>query len=738
MNMSKLSDEYYERNCFLKTETVPTQSVMKKRMTPALAKVYFNSMRPKLKVLAGLAPPMKGGGNDWFIPPEELLKGRVVMKPMKKEFLSKLGFDGIAHFGEKIVADHNRRMAEYKKKKLQESDEYWKNTIDAKCRQEKEECEMNAARENTKKIELAFHQYCFMYSTSLTKLEDLLFTAAIRDIKRVKAEALQYMRTRYETMLKQQATTLYDYYTERLMNEKDRLKSEFIRNLEEARTNLGHQIHDINVEKHLAIEKLRNLLECQNLACQVYVALKEREVCAKEIQELKQIHTKETRRLKEQMAVKDFEIQLAREKEQKRLEFQNIWYKKICEVVKKFQLFVSYSLKELPEYADFFINTEKLLLMQFNEIVESPVECGNIFECEKQSSFHTPIPQPHPYFLFCDKSYKPNIDQNLCPKHCTSSASQLPVIVVNKRCIYAACDTFEMFTDKVIRYMHGKRGDDSDFADYRDYRYSVPVKCTQSDQIHELKLESSLLQLLQNEWTNVRKLSLECCKCKIPYCFCSRLDASPLPNNPEPSTVSSQTLKSLPSGNKIVLRSVELEHERQPKWESFMEYVKSKKCKCSKMAKKHLQEHLPPYMRQMSIYEAPDLPNYEICDLDTLRKLVKRAQGKRTPPPEPEKPEPRTRDVETQYSDLNLEYLCTCLSDEEADNFLQTFIRESKLFDSNLTKTRCKVVSASLTPSYLGQETPSFATRRAYSLKDLLDESPKLEEIFRKKDCKFD
>ncbi|XP_053614831.1 uncharacterized protein LOC128677771 [Plodia interpunctella] len=734
--MARLSDEYYERKCFLKTGTVPTQTVMKQRMTPALAKVYFNSMRPKLKVLAGLAPPMKGGGSDWFVPPKELLKGRAVMKPMKKEYLSKLGFDGIAHFGEKIVEDHNRKKAEYRRKKLQENDDYWKNAIDAKCREEREECECMAALHNTNKIELAFHQFCFMYSTSLSNLDDLLFNAAIKDIKRVRAETLKHMQLLYEQMLKQQATTLYDFYEDKLFKEKERLKSQFLCDLEEARLQMSKELHDINVEKHLAIEKLRHLLECQNLACQVYVALKEREECAKEIEESKKKHKKEVKLLKDQIALKDFEIKLETEKAKKRKEFQNVWYKKICEVVKKFQLFVSYSLNELPEYADFFINTEKLLLLQFSEVMENP-DHESIFEFDKTQSFHTPIPRPHPYFLFCDRGYRPQVDQELCPKHCTSSASQFPVIVVNKRCIYAACDNFKMFSDKVTEYVSGKRGDDDDFEDDQDYTYTFPIKHTPSDQIQHLKLESSMLQLLQNEWVNVRKLPLQCCGCGVPYCFCSSMDAA-VPVEPKPSTPSSHTLESMSSGNKITTRIVELEHEREPKWESFMKYVKTKKCNCSKMVKKHLEEHLPPYMRQMSAYEAPDLPHYEMCDLETLKKMVKQARGKRTPPSASEPPEPRTRDVGIQFSDLNFDYLCTCLSEDEADKFLQVFIKGSQMYDSSLAQRQFRVMSGSLTPSYMDAPSPSFATRRAYSLRDLLDGSPELEMIFKKTDCKFD
>lgn len=722
--MFRLSDNFYQRKCYLKQNEVPTQSVMKNKMSPPLANVYFKSMIPKLKVLAGLEPPMRGGGSDWYVPPEDLLQGRAAMRPERNEYLKKLGFNGISYFGEKIVALHHKSMDEEKEKALLESDQTWKDNIETSCRQQWEDTSKESAKKNTEKIQSAFQEFTTLYTTSITKIETLMFEATVEEIKRIREEAFQKMTVRYQTYLKQQATMLYDRYTEKLNAEKARLKAKFIENLALTRTNIGAQLHDINVEKHVAIEKLRNLLECQNLACQVYVALKEREVCEKEMELSKHEHQKKAKALKETIAMKDFEIRLAKEKERKRQEFNQIWQKKVCEVVKKFQMFVSYCLNSLPDHADFFLNMEKLMMLQLDSALENP--CAESIFITDEDLFHTPIPRPHPFFLFCDKGYKPHLKQDLCPKHCTSSASQLPVVVVNKRCIYAACDNFEKFSDKIKQYIHGHRGDDKDFIDDHDYACNIPVTYTQSQQILELKLESSIMQILQKEHPNLKELQTECCICKIPYCFCSRLQATKMPSDVTVEPVKEDSIHSIPSGNKLETRKSELVLEREPKIESYIDFVETKKCKCARTAKKNLREHLPAYMRKMSIFEDPALPHYEPCSVATLKSLVRKAQRKRTPPIPVIVPS-RTKEVATQYSDQEFDILCTCFSMDEIERlFKDIFVANKPIDDLQLSSS-----------SDLHKEASSFATERALSLRQLLAGSPNLEEIFKKPDCDF-
>lgn len=734
--MFKLSEDYYLRKCYIKSEQVPTQSVMIKKMSAPLANVYFKSMSPKLKVLAGLEPPLKGGGNDWYIPPKSLLEeGRTVLKPLKKELLSKLSSEGICYFGEKLLQVYHERMEKQKKEVLFENDINWKKTIEIDCRKKWEDSSKEVEKRNTRAIEQAFQEFTALYMASINKIEILMFDAAVKEITKTNEETYQMMQNKYENFLKKQATRLYDKYTQKLLNEKCKLKNEFIDNVDHIHKSTADRVHDLNVEKHIAIEKLRNLLECQNLACQVYVALKEREECQKEIELSEYEHKKKIYALKEEIALKDFEIQLAIEKEKKRQEFQNIWKKKVCVVIKKFQQFVSYCLFALPGHADFFLDMEKLMLLQLNNVIEDP-SAASIFEHE-EPEFHTPVPRPHPFYLFCDKGYKPQLDQNLCPKHCTSSASQMPVIVVNKRCIYAACDNIEQFTNKVEQYIHGKRGDDADFKDEHFYGHDIPIKYTSTQQLLELKLESSLLQVLQQELPNVRKVPTECCVCKIPHCFCSPMHASKMSlDTPQPS-LSEMSEHSISFGNKIETRSVELMHEREPKWASYCKYIEPSRCKCGKTAKKHLREHLPPYMQNLSAYNAPELPHYETCSLVTLKRIVEKARGKLPTPPTIVKEESKTKEVGTQYSDQEFDSLCNCFSDEEVEKLLKQLVSGTKVFDSSNVGNKFKMVDGNLTPTFLTKDMDSFATARAFSLRNLINDAPQLEEIFIKEDCRY-
>lgn len=726
--MPKLNENYYLRKYYLKNEKVPTQSVIKDKMSPMLANVYFKSMTPKLKVLAGLEPPMKGGGSDWYLPPKDLLDGRAVMKPLHRKYLSKLGFSGIDYFGEKIVQDHKQQMEKEKQQLLLENDIRWKKSIEMGCHQQWDESSKEQSKENTAKIQQAFQEFTTLYMTSITKIESILSDAAPKQIERVKQEAFDKMSSNFETLLKKQATMLYDRYTNKLEKEKNKLKEEFISAIENLRTDMGSKLHDINLEKHVAIEKLRVLLQCHNLACQVYVALKEREECKKEMELSKHEHEKKMKVFAAKMKMQDIEIGLAKEKEKKQKEFVLVWQKKVCHVVKRFQEFVKYCLHTLPDHAEFFINMEKLMLLQLSETLENP-SVENIFILEEEP-IQTPVPKPHPFYLFCDKGYKAKVEADLCPKHCTSSASQFPVIVVNKKCIYSVCDNFYKFAENVNQVLERRRGSDDDFTDDHDYTYDIPIKCTSSDQLRELKLESSLMQLLQEEFPNHRDVQIECCVCKIPTCYCSPPKKTSNQKIVEPNELETRHRKDFVS--KTVPRSVELEHEREPKWDSYIEYVRPKRCHCSKRAKKDLKEHLPAYMRNMSTYNSPDLPFYETCTMDRLKKLVKRTHGQQSPIIVMEETESKTRNISTQCSDQEFEYLCTCYSEEEAEKLLKNLLKDINI-GQNITKF--KIMDDSLSSTQLQKSPRSFACDRARSLRHLLDDAPELEEIFMKENC---
>ncbi|CAH2089760.1 unnamed protein product [Euphydryas editha] len=726
--MPKLSENYYLRKYYLENEKVPTQSIMKDKMSPMLANVYFKLMTPKLKILAGLEPPMKGGGSDWYLPPKDLLDGRAVMKPLHRKYLSKLGFSGIDYFGEKIVQDHEQQMEEEKQQVLLENDIRWKKHIEISCREQWDESSKEQSKENTVKIQQAFQEFTTLYRTSITKIESILSDAAPKQIERLKKEAFDKMSLQYETLLKKQATMLYDRYTDKLENEKTKLKDEFISAIENLRTEMGNKLHDINLEKHVAVEKLRVLLQCQNLACQVYVALKEREECKKEMELSKHEHEKKMKVFAAKMKMQDFEIKLAKEKEKKKEEFLLVWQKKVCHVVKKFQEFVKYCLHTLPDHAEFFINMEKLMLLQLSETLENP-SVENIFILEEEP-FQSPVPKPHPFYLFCDKGYKAKVEADLCPKHCTSSASQFPVIVVNKKFIYSACDNFYKFAENVNQVLERRRGNDDDFIDDHDYIFDIPIKCTSSDQLRELKLESSLMQLLQEEFPNPRDVKIECCVCKIPTCYCDSPPKKQSYKFFETNELETWHRKDL--GPKKVPRSVLLDHEREPKWESYIEYILPKRCHCAKRAKKDLKEHLPAYMRNMSTYNRPDLPFYETCTLDRLKKLVKRTQGRNSPIIVAEKAESKTKNISTQYSDDEFEFLCTCFSDEEAEKLLKNLLKDTNIGQN---KAKFKIVEDSISSMQLQKSPRTFARDRARSLRHLLDDAPELEEIFMKEKC---
>ncbi|KAJ8717408.1 hypothetical protein PYW08_005807 [Mythimna loreyi] len=655
-----MSDNYRLRQYFLETQEVPSQSMMKKKMSEPLAALYFDSMTPNLKVIAGLEPLLKGGGGDWYAPPEELLKGRTVLKPLKKEYLSKLNYLGIEEICMKLLEHRRKSMKLEKNKMLSVNDKKWRRLIEDKCEQIFNDCAAKESIKNSLKIRAYCDEFASLYSVAITNVENVMFDATTSEINRIKNEAFQKMQDKYQTLVKNQATELYDIFTNRLEIEKLKIRGEFVETLARDREKLRDSLHDLNVEKHLNIEQGRQFWECRRLACQVYVALKEQEECKKDIELSDHIHKKKVKFLSAEIAKKEYEITGRGLKEKLQLEFESVWQKKVWHVLNYFRMYVSYCLSLMPDQADFFINMEKLMLLQLDEALENP-SAESIFEVKE--SYEGPSPGVHPFYLFCDKSRKkdePHLDRDLCPKRCTSSASQMPVIVVNKRCIYAACDNFEQFTDKVKQYIHGERGDDADFIDNHVYEYDVPVKYTPSQYLSELKLESSLLQLLRQEVTNTGDTTMLCSACKLPYCYCkNRATASDsFIKTENKQNVSRQTS----SWN--ISKTTREDHTREPRIETYLKSIKPKRCTCSKTSKKHLEDHLPVYMKKQGVFDGPaHLPNYETCSFDTLKKLVKTARGRIDSPIETKGPA-RTRDVATQYKDEQYEELCTCFSDD--------------------------------------------------------------------------
>ncbi|KAJ8718050.1 hypothetical protein PYW07_005980 [Mythimna separata] len=710
-------------------------------MSPALAAIYFESMTPKLKVLAGLEPRLEGGGNNWYAPPDELLNGRVVLKPVRKNILSKLSSEGIQTIGMSVFKRHRKEMDLEIEKSLLDSNTNWRNNIMTKTSQLWDDLAAAATRRNTEQIVKYYNKFDYLYRLSIAKIEILIHESAITEIKNVREAAIQEMKNKYETLLKQQATLLYDEYEKKLEEEKLRLKNDFIRNLEVNRTAMGNKIHDLNVDKHRAVETLRHSLQCQNLACGVYVALKEREESSREMEKLQRKQKKQVHIMTDTIYMKDFEIRLQRAKEKKREEFRFIWKKKVCLALKAFQKFVLYCLNMLPEHAEFFINMEKLMLLQLNETLDDP-DASSIIE-EESEQFHTPVPQPNTFYLFCDRGYKAQVERDLCPKHSgASTPSGLPVIIVNKRCLYAACDNFEQFGNKIREYLHGSRGDDADFKDDNIYEHFVPVKYGSSQQLLELKLESSLLQILQQELKNVQKdedkAIVKCHSCGLPWCHSCQDSLPPavtVDGVKEIKPASSSKTSSKVSRDKDG-SLVNLDHEREPSWNSFFKHVEPKMCSCGKTARKHLAENLPVYMKQKS-YGPPEIPGYEMCSIEELKTLVETARkdihrsvlvtGTGPVDTGPPVDDSRTKDACVQYSDPLVEEMCMCYSDDEFTKFMidmQLNVGPNTNFDT-------------MAPSFMSKRVSSFATSRVQSLRDLVTSLSELKFIFTKEDCDF-
>ncbi|XP_047031436.1 uncharacterized protein LOC124638507 [Helicoverpa zea] len=719
--MCNLSENYRLRECYLQRDEVPTQSAIRKSMGP-LADVFFNTLCPRRKVLVGLEPPLKGAGADWYLKPEDLLEGRAVLKPLKNKAVAKLNHEGIDKLGAKVFKKRCKDMERERESVLSDGDSQWRASVASACKQLERDLHDAYSKATTTHVSNAYKEFASLYRKSLSSIEKLFHESFIADIKKTRENAVQTMQANYAEKLKHQTTILCDVYDKKLMEEKVKLRQQFEEKLEIVRTCLGHIIHDINVDKHVTVDHLKQYYERQNLACMMYVSIKERELCLAELEESKRIHQKIAKKLTESVIIKDYEIYIEKLKEKRRQNFLVLWHKKVAKVVKHFQDFVTHCLFDLPEHAEFFINMEKLMLLQISEVLENP-SAESIIVVQPEEQLKTPVPQAKPFYLVCDSGYKAKLDQDLCPRHTgtASTAQLLPAIIVNKSCLYAACDSFEQFTNKIKAYIHGY--DNEEIPDDLIYEHFQRFKYTPSQQQLELKLESSLMRVLQEEIDYVKQLPFKCSHCKMPLCVCL---CSP------PPSVSEAGSELVPTKPPIHLTPSQLlMHEQEPKWESYFNYVKPLRCTCGKTVMNDVQRHLPAYMRKATI-GPPEIPEYEICPVSKLKELVKNAREEvPVPPSSSAVPVPKLyKDASTEYIEPVYEYMCTCLSDSEMETgrLLHIFADNKNVDKKWIGKPR--LVGEDLSPSFMAQDLGEFATARAHSLMNLLKDTPVLEEIF--------
>ncbi|KAH9635845.1 hypothetical protein HF086_002405 [Spodoptera exigua] len=714
--MDSLNENYHLRKWYLQRDEVPTQRMMKKKMSPVLAGIYFQSMNQKLKRIVGLEPSLKGGGNCWYLPPEELLKGRAVLTPVQKRILAKLNHHSIEDIGEKLDKTHQKTIDNDKRKVITENDEKWRLTITDIYYQEWKDLSKEAKKKNTEQIIKAIESFACMYRQSIQRIESLCHEVVTADINTIKSNIQQAMTKKYKVTLKCEAISMTNEYDKKFIEEKAKLKAEFIENVENHRTDLGNQIHDIYVDKLTATENLKDYLKRLNLACQVYVALKEHEECLNDRIESEYKHQKVTKKMTNTIALQNAMIETKKQRENVLQDHVNNWRKKLFYMIKNFQLFVTYCLNTVPENAEFFLNLEKLMLLQINLVLEKPSD-KSIFEAEEEI-FNIPLILPKPFYVFCDKGYKAKVDHNLCPKHVgkvSASSSLLSAVIVNKHCLYAACDNFDQFKYGLKEYLHGNREDDSAVQDDHVYENTVPLRKRSPHKLFEVKPESSIMQVLQQEINDLQELYLtkkpETCNfCKMPNCSCTLREGVSVVN----SRLTKTKVKSTEppnENNPSSVKDIKLSHEKEPKQEHFLPHMESKNCACiSKMCKVN---PLPSYMTKTD-YGPSFIPNYEICPRATLNELVKKAR--KSVPTRSVPAQSKKKDASTQYIDEEFNSICACFSDE-TDRWIKN-TNSTHIWDLEDLADLSQFVDVSGSSS---QESRLFAQARAQSLKSLFE-----------------
>lgn len=577
--MSKIHEDYYLRKYYLENSKMPTQKMMTRKMGETLSSFYFNEMNDKLKALAGIELRTPLGAGNWCASPADILKGKNALKSVTKDFISHLKYINPYVLGEQVLRTESRLIKLRNQKVVAQNTQQWKEIIKKKCEEHEEIFTKEIVSDYKRNINVELKKCYATYMESMKQIENILRYSATNAVKQFREQTWELVKGYYKMQLQKQEIDLTDKYRNVLHKKKDKLRHKFIYNLQLNRTKAMAVIHDVKVEKLQTVEKLRNYFAYQNLACQLYVFLMEKEECERQKNELVNVHTEKINKLNTKMEVLEEELCNAKKKETKQRENYKYVEEKVYEIIRKFQLFVTYCLKLMPEHAEFFVNMENLMFLQLNESLDNSSSESILFE-EKPTEIQE-NDKVETYLIF---------DNN-------PDTLNVPMFMINKHCVCAVCGNNKDLTK--IRDSAEKLFEEKNF----DYSCFKPVKCKSQHEIKELKLESSLMRIIKNEIKYLECITNPCCHCKKKECNCS--------------------LRFYSEAIAGVDESTNYETIYRPRRSVTKQYLGEcpKSCKCQELAKKELIERLPPYMLKVPNSE-PVLCNYEPCTPQELHHLI--------------------------------------------------------------------------------------------------------------------
>ncbi|KAB0794292.1 hypothetical protein PPYR_11131 [Photinus pyralis] len=357
------TDHYRRRKMCLQQSLAPTISQVKNELGNDLAEMIFSTCPKSVQPVLGLAPPLKGPGDDLWTSPSDILLGKVCLKPpLTGKCMKALTHQGILVIGQDIEMKFWNEAELDKKKELREQEEILKFMAELQQKKAVDKAlELQEERLKFEKDQLTI-QFSRHLERELDRLQRTLKTEHEHTLRIRQRDLNEEWQDKMERAVADSVKELTANFLKELELEGNLLYRKF--QLEIKKEKLKHQfeLHDVRKGCQESFAQLKHQLECKNIANIMYILCAERQKCQTERMAIEDKYQTEIGYLQSVITNQDeayTELMKDREKKADQLTQREECLK---EILRQFQKFINFALRSPPTQAEFLLDVEKLSL----------------------------------------------------------------------------------------------------------------------------------------------------------------------------------------------------------------------------------------------------------------------------------------------------------------------------------------------------------------------------------------
>jgi len=343
---------------FMKAQKYPMRSAIVKNLGGPLSDVFFSSLSPSQQDQVGVAPRLLGPGRDLWVSPSDILRGHVVVSPPYTDrLLRALTHKGIMDMG----AEYESKVH---KKYIQEIEEALKMK-EIEMRQKAEIMVMEAVEEARQVQQLAYNDMMEKTSSDLIKTYQEVLADCI-------AQILEEGRKRLQNTVNQAKKKMEEEIDLALKNQSDKLNKQFkfqqncrdnvlqekyenqLRRLSE---NCSTALEKVERECMVNMKKLAARQEAEHITDMVMQACERSQTYHDEKKQMvRDFGTWYTRNYDNEIVQRDYTILELEGRLRTLTKKHERRGNQLKELLRHFQKFINFALKEKPGQAEFLLS----------------------------------------------------------------------------------------------------------------------------------------------------------------------------------------------------------------------------------------------------------------------------------------------------------------------------------------------------------------------------------------------